>query len=264
MDEKNKDKFDVFNDSGKEKRGDTKKPKKKKISPRTVSAIYMGVALCMVMVLALGVISTTDKVKSGVEELEGADISLPDISLSVPQVQKPSDNSGVVKDEHVGSDVSGVTDEIVEPDDSSEDTKAPVISYIRPVSGEILKGYHMDSLVFSQTMLDYRTHGGVDIAAQLGTDVCAYTDGTVKSISEDPFMGTTVEILHEAGVVSVYKNLDPKLAQGIKTGAEVKTGDVIGKVGQSAIIEIADAPHLHFELWMNGEMIDAEREIKDL
>ena len=43
---------------------------------------------------------------------------------------------------------------------------------------------------------------------------------------------------------------------GFKTGAEVFEGDVIGAVGESAIIEIADEPHLHLELTLKGEYID--------
>lgn len=266
MDERSKDKFETPDDNEKATQPRQKKAKRKSPSRRTVSAVYMGMALCMVAVLALGVVSTTQDVKSGIDDLNNTDISLPDITLSIPQISQPSDNSATGNDAPVGSDVSGVNDEIKEPESSSveEESKKPTVSYVRPVNGEVLKGYCMDSLVFSQTMQDYRTHNGVDLAAAIGTEVRAYTDGTVQSISNDPFMGTTVEILHEAGVVSVYKNLDEEIPEGISVGTEVKAGTIIGKVGQSAILEIADEPHLHFELWMNGEIIDAEYEIKDL
>lgn len=248
--------------------GEPKKPKKNKkpnlkLSKRTVSAIYMGVALCMIAVLAVSVVNTTDRVKSNVDKLGEISLSVPDISFSMPQGDTPTKPS--TQDKPAGSDVSGVTGEIEEPDNSTkEESKTPVISYVRPLKGEIIKGYYMDSLVFSETMQDYRTHSGVDIAADLGTPVVAYSDGVIRSITEDPFMGTTVEIEHKAGLVSVYKNLAPILAGNLSVGDAVNAGDEIGAVGESAIAEIADPPHLHFEVWMNGDIVDAEKEIATL
>ncbi len=253
-----------------------KKPRKKKgLSKNTVSAIYMGVALCMVFMLTLSLATATGKVQDSVDDLELDGISLPDISLPVPDTHISSgenvafgDDSKTDAPQHqdkpVGGDVSGVTDEVLPPEESGDTDKSqtePTAVYVRPLRGELIKGYSMDSLVFSETMQDFRVHGGIDIAAELGAEVLAYTDGVVSKVEQHPFMGTTVEIVHEAGVSSLYQNLSAELPTGIKVGAAVKAGDVIGTVGDTAILEIADAPHLHFELWMNGDSIDAEREI---
>ncbi len=243
-----------------------KKPRKRKgLSKNSVSAIYMGIALCMVAMLTVSMISTTNKVQQTVDDFSVSDISLPDISLNVPDI---SDSNNVMQEDKkpVGNDVSGVTDEITMPEsDESDDTTQPqVATYKRPVDGEVLKGYYADALVFSETMQDFRTHGGVDIKAELGASVLAYTDGIISKIEKDPFMGTTVEITHNAGLVSVYKNLAETLPDGTVLGAEVTAGDVIGTVGQSAILEIADPAHLHFELWMEGDCINAEKEISTL
>lgn len=241
------------------------------VPKRTVSAIYMGIALCMVLVLAFSVVSTTNKVKSTVDDFGNISINIPDFSVNIPDVSTPATDVGDLSDTDtpVKNEVPGVTDQIISPEDDESSGKKPIppvptVNYVRPVNGEVIKGYCMDSLVFSQTMQDFRTHSGVDIAAELGAEVIAYTDGTVSKIEKDPFMGTTVEIVHEAGVTSVYKNLSETLPDGITVGAEVSTGDVIGTVGQSAIVEIADPSHLHFELWMNGELINAEKEISTL
>ncbi len=270
--EENKNLLPLTPDDGDKK----KKPRKKKgLSKNTVSAIYMGIALCMVVMLTLSMATATDKVKQSAEDLKLSDISLPDISLPTPDTNISEGNNVALgdkddnaadkeEDKPVGGDVSGVTDEVIPPDESNIDTESEAEAtavYVRPVSGSVLKGYSVDSLVFSETMQDFRVHGGVDLAAELGTKVKAYTDGTVSKVETDPFMGTTVEIVHEAGVTSVYKNLASNLPQGIKVGAEVEAGAVIGTVGDTAILEIADAPHLHFELWMNGDSINAEREI---
>ncbi len=238
--------------------------KKKGLSKQTASAIYMGVALCMILALTFSMVSTTDKVNKTVEQIGDISISFPDVSISLPQINESY--GGFPDNDEVAGNVSGVTGDITEPESESEGSapNKPAAVYVRPVDGAVIKGYFADALVFSETMQDFRTHSGVDIAAPVGAPVLAYTDGTVAKVYDDPFMGTTVEINHEAGVVSVYKNLSADRAEGIKAGAAVKTGDVIGTVGSSAIIEIADASHLHFELWMNGDCIDAEREIASL
>lgn len=258
MDEKNNNQNQEAFEEKKEKPLKKRKLKKRVISKRTASAIYMGIAVCMVAMLTVSLVSTGNSVNQSLEDLDDISIGIPDISISIPDIGTPEkpDNKPT------GTDNSNVDAEVIIP--VPEKPKEEKATYKRPVVGEILKGYHGDSLVFSETMQDFRTHSGVDIAAELGNTVCAYTDGVISKIENDPFMGMTVEITHKSGVVSVYKNLDTELAQGIALGVGVKTGDAIGKVGQSAIVEIADLPHLHFELWVNGECINAEQEISAL
>ena len=238
-----------------------KKPKKmgtgKKIvlNKRAVSAIYLGIAFCMVAVLTLSIASTNKKVKDSIDDLDDLSISTPDISITMPDISKAEKPD----DKPTNQETPGVNADVIPP---AEEVVKPTVSFVSPVKGEIIKGYHADSLVFSDTMQDFRTHSGVDIAADLGDNVLAYTDGVVSKIENNPFMGTTVEITHTDGVVSVYQNLNTEL--WVETGAEVKAGDKIGTVGNSAILEIADKPHLHFELWMNGQCINAEAELKGI
>ena len=125
-----------------------------------------------------------------------------------------------------------------------------------PVNGTVIKEHDLKSAVYSATMNDYRVHCGIDIETELGSEVVAVADGVIKEVGQDPFMGMTVTIDHGDGLISVYKNLSPDLASGIKAGKNVTAGAVIGSVGESAIIEIADEPHLHLELTLNGEPID--------
>ena len=74
-------------------------------------------------------------------------------------------------------------------------------------------------------------------------------------------MGVTVEIEHEYGLVSVYQNLSQEVASGVKAGAKIKGGSVIGAIGETAVSECADEAHLHFELLLDGKPIDAEKEL---
>ena len=108
-----------------------------------------------------------------------------------------------------------------------------------PVAGEISIDYSDSVLVFSPTMKDWRTHLGVDVVAELGSEVLAVADGTVSNVWDDPFMGTCISIEHSGKAVSIYKNLSKDVGDGIVVGCAVKAGDVIGTVGETAMNEIA-------------------------
>ena len=56
--------------------------------------------------------------------------------------------------------------------------------------------------------------------------------------------------------MSYYKNLDPVIASGIAVGTNVTQGQLIASVGESAMVEIADEPHLHFEMTVADLMVD--------
>jgi murein DD-endopeptidase MepM/ murein hydrolase activator NlpD len=65
-------------------------------------------------------------------------------------------------------------------------------------------------------------------------------------------MGQTVVIVHADGYKSVYQNMQTALPEGVKAGSAVKAGDKIGAVGDTALVEISEDPHLHFELYKDG------------
>jgi murein DD-endopeptidase MepM/ murein hydrolase activator NlpD len=105
-------------------------------------------------------------------------------------------------------------------------------------------------------MNDYRRHEGVDISAELGNEVCAFASGTVLQIYTDPYMGKTVVIEHDGGLSSRYANLSDAVVPELQVGSTVNVGDVIGLVGDTAMVECGEEPHLHFEVFYNGESID--------
>ena len=148
------------------------------------------------------------------------------------------------------SEASAVTEE------ASPVAADPLPDFIAPVSGMVSKAYSVDVPVYSMTMADYRAHTGVDIAASLGTAVRATAAGTVGEIWEDPMMGTCLSVVHSGGAKSVYKNLAPTVADGIAAGAAVKVGTVLGAVGESALAEIAESSHLHYELEIDGVRVN--------
>ncbi len=123
-----------------------------------------------------------------------------------------------------------------------------------PVKGEVLAAHSVETLAYDETMGDWRTHAGMDIAATLGTQVVAAAQGTVIDVSFDELMGATVTVEHQDGLESKYCNLAAKPT--VAVGDEVETGSVIGSVGATAAAEGARASHLHFELSKDGAAVD--------
>lgn len=258
MDEKNKDLNESSVGESKEKKNRGKKngiklKKGFKVKGKYASSLYMAVAVCMVAVIALSVFSINYSYSDKLEglELSFPEISVPDYSIVIPA---PTEQS-------VDSKAGTVSEDEPEEVDTKPEQPVSSVTYASPASGEIIKGYHEETLVFSETMNDYRTHKGVDIAAALGSAVYAYTDGVVTAIGDDPFMGKTIEITHDFGLRSYYKNLAETVPINIKVGTEVSTGDIIAAVGATAIAECEDEPHLHFELWVENDCINSEKEL---
>ena len=136
---------------------------------------------------------------------------------------------------------------------SAEPAPAALV-FTWPVNGTIIADYSVEALAYSETMGDWRTHDGLDLAVTLGTQVSAAADGTVSAIFEDNFMGTTVEIDHGNGLVSQYANLAE--VPTVAVGDTVKTGSVIGSVGSTAVAENGRQPHLHFAMYQDGNPAD--------
>ena len=140
------------------------------------------------------------------------------------------------------------------PDEPLDLTPAPPSLVVDPLIGETLAAFSMDELIYSETLGDWRTHDGVDIAAPLGTQVCAASLGTVTDVREDDLMGTTVVIAHDDGCDTIYANL--QAMPTVAVGDEVTAGQVIGSVGKTALGESALPSHLHFAVTRGGEFID--------
>lgn len=149
-------------------------------------------------------------------------------------------------------------------DKTEQQTKpqAAAADYIAPVEGKIQMKYSMDMPIYSKTLDQYMTHSGIDIAAPLSTKVKAIAEGTVTQVSEDDRYGTTVEITHGNGIVSIYSNLAEEGTA--ETGDVVKQGDVIGAIGETALFEVLEEAHLHLEMTRDGAYVNPTDYIKGL
>lgn len=135
---------------------------------------------------------------------------------------------------------------------NTETTKE--LSFEMPVDGEITREYAKDNLIYSETLKEWVTHMGVDIKADKTTVVKAAEAGTVKSIKNDPRYGLTIVIEHDNGFQTIYSNL--LTSEFVVEEEKVEKGQSIGTVGNTAVFEIADEPHLHFEILKDSIQVD--------
>lgn len=229
---------------------------KEKKQEKTAKIVYIVMAAVVALTMVISIISAVTRRKSEPE-------TIPQITEAETDAEAKPDTGAVKQDPLIIKPSPSRTDDKVqekpkpaetepEPDGKNEAQTISEKVYVIPVNGSVIKDYTMDLPVYSVTMNDYRVHNGIDITAEKGTPVHAFTDGTVSKIYFDPLMGQTVEIDHGEGLVSVYQNLQITLPDGIEAGAEIKAGDIIGAAGETALVECAEVSHIHFSLMKNG------------
>jgi murein DD-endopeptidase MepM/ murein hydrolase activator NlpD len=107
--------------------------------------------------------------------------------------------------------------------------------------------------VITSTFKPENNHYGIDIVAGPNEVIKAVLDGTVIMATWTLETGYVIEIQHENNLISVYKHNAELLK---KSSNHVKAGEPIAIVGNSG--ELTTGPHLHFELWYNGNPINPQ------
>lgn len=154
------------------------------------------------------------------------------------------------------------------PEESKKESKDKPISAIKmeepkmetmvvPVFGTAYTEFSEDALIYSKTLDQWSTHDGIDIKAEEGSPVRAAMDGVVENLVNDPQLGLTIIINHGSNTYTKYSNLST--LDLVTMNQKVKKGDVISGVGKTALYEIADDPHLHFEVIKEGKNIDPKK-----
>ncbi len=128
----------------------------------------------------------------------------------------------------------------------------PAIPAIQPIENKDLTliasgyGYRIHPIYKIRKM-----HTGIDFSAPVGTPIYATGDGVVESVTRSGRgLGNRIVIDHGYGYKTLYACMDEI---GVRRGRSVKRGDVIGTVGDSGL---SVAPHLHFEVLLNGEPVN--------
>lgn len=202
---------------------------------------YMVLCLCVVAIAVAGYVFVSDALaeQKALEE----SLSIP-LTAELPGEEKPAE--------------APVEQEVPTSAETEQAESEPVVQIVEdtvmPVSGTVLQDYAMDRLVYNATTRDWRVHNGVDLSAPLGQPVKAARGGTVTAVYEDDSYGVTVVLRHEGEWSSAYCGLAEELS--VAAGDTVTAGQVLGTVGDTAMVETGGEPHLHFEVYHNGEPTD--------
>ncbi len=225
-----------------EKFKESKFGKKCKELSKNGGVVFTVVCLVLALTVILSVTIATNRAKKNYEE---------NSTTTPPSQNEQTTNNG-----------NDVTEGTVNAPDHNESESRPTSGEVEefklalPAQGTVAKGHDSTIQVWSETMGDYRVHLGIDIQTTEGAPVYAAADGTVAKVWDDALMGRCVAIKHEGDIYTFYKNLDKTLAAEIAQDKSVKCGQQIGKVGNTAISELADEPHLHIEMTVKGLSVD--------
>lgn len=220
---------------------------------------YLALALCILAAAASSFWAIRNVMQrfgpnadSSLEQEGTQEWDLPDVQVEqkVNDVPVPS-----AKPSQPSSSASGSGEASAPAGDSGEAAAAPAPSFVQPVDGQITQVYSGDELVYNETLQDWRTHNGVDIACTENAPVKSAVAGTVCNIYDDGMWGRIVEV--EAGELTWrYAGLAADSVQ-VSVGDGVSAGQTLGNVGE-VMAETAGGPHLHLEVLKGGNRVDPE------
>ena len=174
------------------------------------------------------------------------------VTVTAPTTQKrtePTTQKADLKKQEQTENTAKATTQITT---SASVSVSAVQSFIRPHDGEIIRAYSPEVPLYCETMNDWRTHSGIDIAVKEGDEALSVGRGTVSKVLVDQNYGYTVEVN--------YGNFTARYC-GMKQGESVGIGQVLEKGDSVGVVdtvpcEAKAVPHLHFEVVSEGDCVD--------
>ena len=145
--------------------------------------------------------------------------------------------------------------EIGEMVESAEQQRAMMaaIPSMWPVDGVLTSGFGWRRSPFTRK---WKFHRGIDIWAPKGTVIRAPASGTVITVDRRSGYGRLLEIDHGFGIVSRYAH-NSRIY--VRKGKKISRGDVVASVGATGKVT---GPHLHFEVYVDGQLVDPMEYLK--
>ncbi len=203
-------------------------------------AFAVTLAICLIAVATVTVYSLRDSLFAPGPDAE-----------SQPAPTTTSTTATTQPHKDVVDPITGVPDDRTEP---TTTTTAPTVAadlFVLPVSNTVSAKFSREP-VYNATMGDWRTHNGVDFAAEIGDKVTSIADGRVLAIAEDTLWGSLIRIQH-GELVATYCGVEADAE--LKVDDEVKAGERIGRL-TIVPCELLDGGHLHLELMAGQDYVD--------
>lgn len=217
-----------------------------------LSEVIAGSALASYMAISgmlqkLGGPAASDTNITGEEEIIWQDGA--PVEEKQENVPKPSVSSSASQSTSASAASSGAASQ--QSGEPAAMQTARTASFVWPMQGKTLQAFSGDTLVYNDTMKDWRTHNGIDLTGEEHAEVVAPGSGTVKAAVGDVQWGGVVEIEQDGLVMRLCGVNNIK----VKQGDTVRAGDVLGELG-SVPAESAATAHIHVEFLKDGAYVD--------
>ena len=231
--------------------GEKSQQDKNESAERVNRTVYLTVAvLLIVLAVAVAMTSAANKARRG--QANNTDSAV--TTAKTPETKSPITEKEPTEDNQTEPPEVTKAPEVTVNNDVTASSVVPTLSL--PTVGYLGKEHDPTVQVFSNTLGEWRVHLGIDIVTEAAAPVYPAAKGKIKQISDDPMWGKCIWIEHDGDAVSVYRGLADELPEGIEVGASVNENTLIGAVGDGGVLELADEPHLHFEMKIKGADVD--------
>lgn len=203
----------------------------KKIRLKDLLMLFSIFSLCIVTIIVTGSVANKNKKTSAKTDV----VSTKPKDMVYEKVDDTKDKS------------------TAQPETNLELINMPELNFEKPVDGTVTKPYSPDDVIYSETMDDWRTHMGVDVACPIGSDITSAERGIVTSVKYDINYGNTV-VIESDEYTLIYSSLSSDIF--VEEGESITKGQLIAKSSDSCISEICDEPHIHLEMKKEKKHVD--------
>ena len=229
-------------------------------------------ALCIICVVYVSMLTSNDKdnivdLNESNNQTEVADSDLAnEQNVAGIDADVPSDLTGDAEIQNT-DEVQETTSNAVNSEEAKEENNAVATSgkstnltfneeegLLWPVDGNVIMDYSMSSVIYFQTLDQYKCNPAIIIQAEVGEEVLNAAKGIVSDISYNEETGNTVTVSIGDGYKVIYGQLDENL--NVKEGQTVSEGTAIGKIAEPTKYYVKEGTNLFFEVLLEDETVN--------